>query len=426
MTNYETEYSQHLLANGLRLVIASRPWSRSFAATLSFRVGWRDEPPAHEGIVHLIEHLAFRGSNEEHIKIFGRQGLYVDGYTEGEQTTFVVSGHTSLMAEAFHFFHNILSGIAVESEALDSEIDITGHELATSYESKSDLEMRRVIARVVGDKNFARSIPAMRRNLTSLRGTDVQDFYQQWFAPSNARVTLVTQAASIETRALAEQHLASIPERPTTRPLRQAAPVQLPPLLTIRHGGAYVNVMVLHYVRPPNPHPLPGLLMLSDILGGGPHTVLFHAIRQVGRMGYEVGSDLVEMSDCTILFLSATVHKRFVLQAAEKMVRECDRLCGKGFEQQVFDEIRQRLIRDLDLYEDNPIELCKFLTYATPLHNNDSLRTPEYYRSLLEPFSMEDANQIARDVLKRDRRLIVLSGPTGWLLRRRVKQLLSE
>lgn len=421
---YETEYARHVLPNGLRVVTASRPWSRTFAAVLGFNVGWRDEAVAQAGITHLIEHLSFCGPNRQLAEQFSMRGLYVNGQTAYEQTHFVLSGHASLMAEAMQFFANVLSAIKADAKTIAEEIPILGHELAEAEESPVDLEMRKLTARVIGDKNFGRPVLATLKGLRKIKPGELEAFHRDWFAPANATLTLVCPAAPAEAFALAEERLGGVSARPAPKPARGADPMQLPPLLAVKGGGAYVLLLVLHPFRPADLHPLHGLIMLSDLLGGGPHSALFRSVRQEGRMAYSVGSNLTRMSDCSILDVFAMVQSGDVCRALETMLGTLNQLARDGLDPQVFEEARQRLIRSLDIFEDNPLELCNFLAFS-PVEEDVLSATPRHYRTQLEAFTRDQANAIAADLLKPARRVCVLLGSAGLFTRWRAKRVLA-
>jgi len=421
---YETEYAQQALPNGLRLVTASRPWSRTFAAVLGFRVGWRDEPPKQAGITHLAEHLAFCGSNRELAERIAGQGLYVNGQTAYEQTNFVVSGHAGLMPEAFRFFANVLTEMKADAATLAEEIPILGHELAAAEESPLDLQMRQLTARVIGDRSFGRPVLATLKGLRKIQPAEVEAFHRQWFPPANACLTLVSPATSAEALKLAAEWLGPVASRPVAKPAHDTDPMQLPPLLAVRGSGDYVLILIMHPFRPADLHPLPGVIMLSDLLGGGPHSALFRSVRQEGRLAYNVGSNVTRLSDCSILDVFAMVQRRDVCRALEIMLAALNRFAGGGLDAQVFEEARQRLIRSLDTFEDNPLELCDFLANS-PVEQDVSFATPRHYREQLQAFTREQANAIAADLLKPARRVCVLLGRAGFLTRWRAKRLLA-
>jgi predicted Zn-dependent peptidase len=130
------------------------------------------------------------------------------------------------------------------------------------------------------------------------------------------------------------------------------------------------------------------------------------------------------MSDCSILDVFAMVQPRDVSRALEMMLTTLNRFAASGLDPVVFEEARQRLIRSLDTFEDNPLELCNFLAFS-PVEADVLSATPRHYRRQLEAFTLAEANAIAADLLKPERRVCVLLGPAGFFTRWRAKRVLA-
>src|SRR4051812_6868817 len=61
-SSYSTNYEKTTLPNGLRVVTASMPHTRSAAVQFYLGVGARQEDPEVGGISHFIEHMVFKGT----------------------------------------------------------------------------------------------------------------------------------------------------------------------------------------------------------------------------------------------------------------------------------------------------------------------------------------------------------------------------
>src|SRR3954454_12396136 len=55
-------FTRHVLPNGLRVLVAPMPHTRSVTVALYFGSGSRYEPTHEQGIAHLVEHMLFKGS----------------------------------------------------------------------------------------------------------------------------------------------------------------------------------------------------------------------------------------------------------------------------------------------------------------------------------------------------------------------------
>ncbi|HEY8488842.1 MAG TPA: insulinase family protein, partial [Thermaerobacter sp.] len=89
-----TPYRITTLPNGLRVVSETVPGVRSVTVGVWFRTGSRDEPEAQAGIAHLLEHMAFKGTERrtarELAEVVDRVGGQMNAYTSKEDTSFYI------------------------------------------------------------------------------------------------------------------------------------------------------------------------------------------------------------------------------------------------------------------------------------------------------------------------------------------------
>src|SRR6266508_2379132 len=55
-------FVRHVLPNGLRVLVAPMPHTRSATVALFYGMGSRYESTSEQGIAHLVEHMLFKGS----------------------------------------------------------------------------------------------------------------------------------------------------------------------------------------------------------------------------------------------------------------------------------------------------------------------------------------------------------------------------
>lgn len=84
------------LPNGVRLLALPMPHVRSASVGVFLRVGSRDETPATNGISHVLEHMAFKGTTTRSVQAINldaeRLGADVNAYTGKESTGYFMTG----------------------------------------------------------------------------------------------------------------------------------------------------------------------------------------------------------------------------------------------------------------------------------------------------------------------------------------------
>ncbi|MDW8371791.1 MAG: insulinase family protein, partial [Geminicoccaceae bacterium] len=80
------------LANGFRVISERLPGVRSTAVGVWVEAGTRHEPPAVNGVAHLLEHMAFKGTKTRSAKDIAcaieAVGGSLNAWTSREQTAF--------------------------------------------------------------------------------------------------------------------------------------------------------------------------------------------------------------------------------------------------------------------------------------------------------------------------------------------------
>jgi len=183
------------LANGLSVVL-QRGGSGTGEVDVSmlYDVGAFDDPPGYSGMAHLVEHLTYRGSR--HLRpLEAFSALERIGARD-------INGETFPTKTVYH--------AAVPSEQLETALWIESERMAFTLEKfeQRNLDVERRIVenelRLRGGLDFAdyvlraifpeghryHHLPASFSDLEAIRVRDVQWFFQKWYRPDNATLTL--------------------------------------------------------------------------------------------------------------------------------------------------------------------------------------------------------------------------------------------
>ncbi len=84
------------LPNGVRLLAVPMPHVQSVSVGVFLRVGSRDETPATNGIGHVLEHMAFKGTTTRSVQAINldaeRLGADVNAFTGKDMTGYFMTG----------------------------------------------------------------------------------------------------------------------------------------------------------------------------------------------------------------------------------------------------------------------------------------------------------------------------------------------
>ncbi len=419
---YVTTYTQFTHPSGFRWIHARQPWAKTFAAELSFRAGWLEEPAADAGITHLMEHLLFR-VNERRERELSRGGLNLNGATDVERTSFSAGGRSSDLPQAIEFLLSMMARQEILTEHIEQELNVLRHEMALHGETPYDIQRRRIIGGIVGDRRYKRPPKMKFRRLARKSPEDLARFHGRWFGPSNGSLVVVSNSAPEIITELIDSALGAAA---LARTLEDSTPSPIPPISQLVMKPLEMpatTVMVLYYYRPLNLFPLTAIAMLADALAGGSHSYFFERLRQREQMGYAVNGGFWRLCDASILAFEAVVGRRHAFSALREMNDIIEDVRERSLSAEEFDFARRRLIGRFDGLEDHPATLVQFLAGESFYASGDEPVTPECYRREINGLTSETFSEISTEIFKPERRVTAILGPLDPFVRWRVRRL---
>lgn len=227
---------QVVLANGLRLTLVHDPRATRAAALARVAAGSHDEPPAHPGLAHFLEHLLFLGG--EHFEAGERLMPWVQA--RGGRL------NASTQARTTDYFFEVVpaeldDGVARLVDMLaHPRLDVTA-QLAEREVLEAEYIARAADARTLIDAALAASVAAghpLRRFVAGRRDSlavadaafqsALRGFHDNFYQPGNLQLWLHGPQSYEELEGLALRHFADwptawVPERTTPPPLAPQA-----------------------------------------------------------------------------------------------------------------------------------------------------------------------------------------------------------
>jgi predicted Zn-dependent peptidase len=131
------------LPNGLTVVTDPMPTLESTALGVWVNCGARHETRAIMGVSHMLEHMAFKGTEKRTAKAIAEEienvGGFLNAYTSREQTAFHVRVLRPDMALATDILADILTNPAFEQAELERERQVVLQELGQARDTPDDI-----------------------------------------------------------------------------------------------------------------------------------------------------------------------------------------------------------------------------------------------------------------------------------------------
>ena len=324
------EISERVSDNGGRLISTPMIGTPSFAIFIALRVGSRDDPQAANGIAHLLEHLAFKGTTTrptaaDVARDLDRMGADFNAFTGREWMSFYVRCASDDAAIAIEVLFDMLLNSTLTPENIDREKSVVSEELrlnSTDLRGRVDDLMHSVMFAGTG---LARPVGGTVGDVRRIERPAIVQFVERAFRADNVVVGLAgTFSPRDEDRAFSL--LEAIPNAPRANE-RICDLIDHDSVSNTALIGEHADSELVHLA-----YSLRGweasnenryaVGLLHTTLGGGLGSRLFRSLREQRAFSYYVGADHATYREAGTLNVRAAVQPGRVLETIDLISKE--------------------------------------------------------------------------------------------------------
>lgn len=309
------------LPNGLRVVVSPDRSAPTVGIAVSYDVGFRSEPEGRTGFAHLFEHLMFQGSvsleKGQADRLIEGNGGMTNGSTHPDFTNYISQLPSNALELGLFLEADRMRGPRLTEENLRNQIDVVKEEIRVNVLNRPYGGFPWIqLPQVMFDSfNNAHDGYGSFVDLESATLSDAEDFFNRYYCPANAVLSLAGDVDPDHAFGLVERHFGPVPRRPApSRPAlseprpsadrRSAREDPLAPLAALAIG-----------YRVPDPlsevEGYMAAVVAAEVLAGGEPSRLYQRLVKQDRSATHVFSmvgtfgDPLEMRDPTMLQLIA-------------------------------------------------------------------------------------------------------------------------
>ncbi|MBB5956108.1 putative Zn-dependent peptidase [Saccharothrix tamanrassetensis] len=226
------ELHRFTLPNGLRVVLAPDPSAPVVGVSVHYDVGFRSEPEGRTGFAHLFEHLMFQGSESleklAHFRHVQSSGGTFNGSTHPDYTDYYQVLPSAALERALFLEADRMRAPKITEENLRNQIDVVKEEIRLNVLNRPYGGFPWILLPPVLFQTFPNAHNGY-GDFTDLENATVDDcaaFFDTYYAPGNAVLTVAGDFQPEAAKALVEKHFGDVPARPVpVRPsFAEAAP----------------------------------------------------------------------------------------------------------------------------------------------------------------------------------------------------------
>ncbi|WP_197321417.1 pitrilysin family protein [Saccharomonospora sp. NB11] len=219
-----SELHKFTLDNGLRVVLAPDPTAPVVGVSVHYDVGFRSEPEGRTGFAHLFEHLMFQGSESleklAHFRWVQSSGGTFNGSTHPDYTDYFEVLPSAALERALFLEADRMRAPKLTQENLTNQIDVVKEEIRLNVLNRPYGGFPWILLPPVLYSTFPNAHNGY-GDFTDLEQATLDDcaaFFDTYYAPANAVLTVAGDLDVDRTRELVHKHFDDVPARP--RPQR--------------------------------------------------------------------------------------------------------------------------------------------------------------------------------------------------------------
>lgn len=400
------------LANGMQLLVVEQHHLPLVSVQLWVHVGSKNERPGATGMVHLLEHMMFKGSRgygpEEHVRQIQSRGGEANAFTTQDVTVF----HEELAAEhlelALRLEGDRLQRLSLAQAAFSREREVVREERRLRVESQP---FGQLIEQFFGVSYLAHPYrwPVVGW-ASDLGATDLETcrgFFKSFYAPNRTTLVVVGDTSLGKVRALATRYFGGWRRMPEQRPVVTVEPEQQGERRAQLRIRAELPMFLGGYRIPEYGHPdIPPLMVAARILSGGESSWLYQRLVYTEQVALFAAGDLLRTEHPGVFYTVAGVRPDKDPAVVEELFfAEVRRLQIEEVSERELAKAKNQLEAEYVAELSRMGSLGHKVGEAAVLGGDPELVNKELPR--LRAVTAADVQRVARTYLRKDRRTLV-------------------
>jgi predicted Zn-dependent peptidase len=409
----ETLYSKRRFANGLRLITAPMPHTRSVAVSIYVGAGSRYETETEAGISHFIEHLCFKGTTkrptaQEISETIDGVGGILNAATDREYTVYYAKVARPHLEMAIDVLSDLVQSPLYDPTELEKERKVVLEELASVADSPGQQVDLLLDEMLWPGQPLGWDVGGTEASVSGLTRDMVLDYTRRQYVPNNMVVAVAGNVEEEEVAALLEAGLGSMATGAPQAWFPALNGQTEPRCQLLFKRTEQTHVALGMHALPLNHPDRYALDLLSVLFGESMSSRLFMELRERQGLCYDVNSYVSHFLDAGSFGVYAAVDPTNGPKAVGALVGELRRL-AEGVPEEELNKARELAKGRLLLRMEDTRSVSGWLGGQEIL--SSEIKSPEDVVALLDAVTPDDVSRVIDLLLRRDALNLAVVGP---------------
>jgi len=413
------QYAITTLPNGLTIITSEDHSTPIVHVNLTYHVGSKNEKPGRTGFAHLFEHLMFKGSKnvlpEAHTSYIASVGGQSNAFTTDDETVFWETIPAQYLPLALWLESDRMATLRIDKDTFTNEREVVKEERRMRVDNQPYGRLNEIIydqAFTVHPYKHA-TIGSM-VDLEAASVDDVRDFYQTYYVPSNATLTLVGDFETAQAVQLVTQYLGRVPKaaRDVPRDIPKEPAQTKEKRVTLEQPWPLPAVVVAYHITyDGNPDSYP-LHIAAKVLSDGESSRIYKKLVYEKQMAVAAFGSANLIEDPNLFYAVAIVQPGHTTEeVANALIAEFERLKTEPISDHELQRTKNQFARDYILGRESNQQKASVLSHAVVIHNDITTADGEF--DIFQNITVQDVQRVARSYFTPSNRLVLTLMPGG-------------
>lgn len=325
------------LENGMRVVSEHRDFVQSVSLGVWVEIGARHETPEMNGISHMLEHMAFKGTARRSAKQIAEEiedvGGHINAYTSRENTAYYAKVLKEDVPLAVDMIADILQNSVMDPQELERERQVILQEIAQAVDTPDDIIFDHFQTVAYPDQAMGRPVLGEVDIVKRLSREDILAYMKNNYAASDMIFSAVGNVDHDALVALVRQHFTGLSQnrQAVVDPTRYVGGT----FLETRNSVEQVHVVLGFDGVKYDEDDFYALSVFSTLFGGGMSSRLFQEIRENRGLVYSVYSFISAYDDGGLFGIYAGTAAKDIDEMFPVLAQEIVNSCQGISEQEI-------------------------------------------------------------------------------------------
>ena len=404
------QYQKYTLENGLRLLIHEDNSTPLVAVNLLYDVGSRDESLEKTGFAHLFEHLMFGGSKNaiDFDDPIQRAGGENNAFTNSDMTNFYATVPAENLETLLWLESDRMLALRINKRSLNVQRKVVVEEFKETTLNEPYGDVWHIIGDMVYKKHPYRwpVIGLTPQHIEDATLEDVKDFFNKFYVPNNAILTVAGNFSKIEgstegVKSLVEKWFGSVPSGDVPKRNLPEEPPQTAEIRRTVEANVPLDALYMLFRSPARTDPdYYALDLMTDVLASGSSSRFYRKILKDKRLCSEIDCSQTGNLDPGIVIIDGKPTEGVTLEQLEEAIwAELERIKNKPIDDLELQKLKNRVESQQTFGDVGALNKAMNLTFYELIGDSDLINTEiEYYQAV----QVTDIQRVANNIFRKD------------------------